>query len=183
MLTRQFFLRGRDMDSDYVGYSSVKKSFLHRRSLAKLHETSVLTDYLIQVMFKVTIPLLLGANLICDRYVYDTVISDLAPDLGYSPQRVQEVINLCFRVMPRPDLVLWLDVPETVTLQRKSDVAARQYLSERRRIYSTIAADGRHMVALDGTMPMDQILNRVVALATRRFNHEFYGHQITDDRR
>jgi len=181
MLTRQLFLRGHDMNSDYVGYSSVKKSFLHKRSLAKLHETSVLTDYLIQVTFKVTIPVLLGANLICDRYVYDTVVSDLAPDLDYSPQRVQEVINLCFRVMPRPDLVFLLDVPETVTLQRKSDVAAREYLSERRRIYSTIAADGHHMVTLDGTVPMDQILNQAVAVATRRFSPKFYGHEITDN--
>jgi len=168
VVARLLLLRGRDMNSDYVGYSSTKKIFLHGRLLSRLYEASVLVDYLIQVVFKVTIPLLLGVNLVCDRYVYDTVVSDLAPDLGYSLDRVGQVIDSCFRVMPRPNLVFMLDVPETVTMKRKSDVAAKEYLSERRHIYSAIVADS-HAVALDGTMSLTQLQNEAMAVITERF--------------
>jgi thymidylate kinase len=152
----------------YADYTARKRSLLRPGIFSHLHEASVLLDYWLQILFKVSLPLGMGRNLICDRYVYDTVVSDLAPDLGYSPERMRMVIDACLAVMPRPDLVFLLDVPEDTTLSRKNDVAAVDYLTERREIYRSLTLR-EQAVALDGTLPRDRVRDRAGEIVLAHF--------------
>jgi thymidylate kinase len=163
-----FFLSRRERRQGYSEYTARKRSLLKPGLFSRLHEISVLTDYWFQILFKISLPLWAGRNLICDRYVYDTVVSDLAPDLGYSPERMRKVIDSCLAVMPRPDLVFLLDVPEATSLSRKTDVAAVDYLTERRGIYRSLTLRER-AVTLDGTLPRDQVRDRAGEIVLDHF--------------
>jgi thymidylate kinase len=168
-VARLLFLHNQNIDRDYTGYTATKRSLLHSKMLAKCHETAIILDYWIQIILKVSVPLHLGINLVCDRYVYDTVISDLAPDISYSLEQTRRIIDQCFRIMPRPDIVFLLDVPETVTMERKSDVVAKEYLTERRHVYRLLATDG-YVVTLKGTDPLAQLQDEAIAAIREQFD-------------
>jgi thymidylate kinase len=153
------FLSSAERRQSYGPYTARKRSLLSADFFSRLHEISILADYWFQILFKVAVPLWRGRNLVCDRYVYDTVVSDLAPDLLYSRDRIQQVVNRCLTVMPKPDLVFLLDVPEEVTLSRKTDVADIEYLKERREIYRSLALREK-AVPLAGTLSKQQILEQ-----------------------
>jgi thymidylate kinase len=159
-----------DQRQGYAEYTARKRSMLKPGIFSRLHETSILVDYWFQILIKVSLPLRMGRNLVCDRYIYDTVVSDLAPDLGYSTVRVMEVVDRFLAAMPKPDLVFLMDVPEAATLSRKMDVAAEEYLTERRGIYRALAHRERTF-PLDGTLPAEQLLEaagvHVLALGSR----------------
>jgi thymidylate kinase len=165
---KQIFLSKEERRQEYIEYTARKRTLLRGGIFSRLHEISVLIDYAIQIFFKVTLPLWRGKNLVCDRYVYDTVVSDLAPDLNYSSGQMQKVIDWCLAIMPRPDLVFLLDVPETATMSRKTDVAAVEYVRERREIYRSLTLRER-AVTLDGTLPREQIRDRAGEIVRTHF--------------
>jgi thymidylate kinase len=167
-LSRSLFLRGSDIESDFAEYQTNKRGWLQMSWLRKLYQYSILVDYFFQVLYRVTIPLKLGANLVCDRYVHDTVISDLAPDLDFTHDQARQMIKDCFRIMPRPDLVFLVDVPENHSMARKTDIPSAQYLIERRRMYSAVTSV-MEVVSLDGKRPLDQLRDEVVKIAEDRF--------------
>lgn len=165
---KMVFLSKEQQRQGYTEYTARKRSLLNAEIFSRLHEISVMADYWLQILFKVALPLRLGKNLICDRYVYDTVVSDLAPDLKYSREQMQKVIDFCLILMPRPDLVFLLDVPETTTMSRKTDVAAVNYVIERRDIYRSLTL--REMVVtLDGTQPREQVRDQAGEIILSHF--------------
>lgn len=149
VIGKKLFLRSNGNSTNYVEYSRNKQAVMRNRALSKAHEALLLFDYALQLLFKVQLPLALGKNLVCDRYIYDTVISDLATDLGYPREKVFRTIAFCQRFMPEPDLIFLIDVDEKTTMSRKNDVLDIQYLRERRSIYQDlIGRDG--IVVVDG---------------------------------
>jgi thymidylate kinase len=163
--SKLLFLRSKDLDKNYAEYTSAKKTRLRNPVFARMHELLLILDYSLQIVVKATIPLLFGTNLVCDRYVYDTVITDLAPDLGYSNDKVIQMIEFCLKYMPRPDLVFLIDVDEDTTLKRKTDVPDIQYLTDRRKIY-TLLKSGEKMVLLNGSLSLEEN-KRIVEIETQ----------------
>lgn len=160
---RRVFFRSNGMEGDHAGYVGRKRLLLRWSILGALHQALIGLDYWTQIVFKVTIPLRLGENIICDRYVYDTVVSDLAPDLQFSLADTLAAVERYFQFLPRPDLVLLMDVPEEVSLERKVDIPSAQYVAERRRFYAAlVSSDG--VTRLDGTLPVDILRDRALEL-------------------
>ena len=160
------FLSSKDISGDYSEYTATKKTRLRNPLFARMHEFLLIFDYSLQILAKVTFPLLLGSNLVCDRYVYDTVITDLAPDLGYGDEKVLQMIKFCLAYMPKPDLVFLIDVPEGTSLQRKKDIPDIQYLTDRRGIYSKLKSD-KNIVLLSGDLSLDENEHIVEATTLR----------------
>jgi thymidylate kinase len=163
---RLLFARSKDFHKDYSEYNSTKKTRLQNPFFARLHEFLLSLDYIMQVLAKITIPLMFGAKLVCDRYVYDTVITDMAPDLGYSDDEVAQKIHLFFKFMPKPDLVFLIDVDESTTLKRKTDIPDIQYLTDRRKIYAYIKP-AEDVVRLNGNLSLDENKLMVEDVMTR----------------
>ena len=161
-LARGLFFRGENRTRNYAGYTARKKAVLRNGFLSAVHEISVRWDYRLQAFFKVVLPLRLGKNLLCDRYYYDTVISDLAPDLEFSPIRIRKTLDQYARSLPTPDVAFLLDVPESVSLSRKNDIVDAAYVAERRALYRELAQGGG-LIVLDGTLPMDELRERAAA--------------------
>lgn len=149
MLAKFIVLRRNDIE-DYEAYSNAKKDTVGRHLLwAAIYQKILLFDYSLQLLAKIHFPRLFGRNIICDRYVYDTVINDI-PRADDSIEYVERLIERCFRIAPKPDFVFLIDLPEEVAYKRKDDVPSIAYLKERRGIYLEIGEE-YDMRILDGS--------------------------------
>lgn len=93
-----------------------RKDYHKSKILRKTWNYIVICDFLFIYLFRIKRYLLVGKNVVCDRYVYD-MIADLMYDGIYS----EEASNLLLRFVPKPDLVFMFDVPEGVSDLRKDD--------------------------------------------------------------
>ena len=143
-----------------------RKDYHKSKILRRIWNYIVILDFLYLCLFKVKFPLLIGKNVICDRYVYDWIA-----DLMYDGLYNERASRLLLKLIPKPDLVFMLDVPEDISDSRKDDTKdavnikdsdnAVDYLSIHRKNYLEIAKS----------------LNIPVIDATKEFkelNEEFY---------
>ena len=155
------FLRGKDIFGNYSEYSNAKRRAIEKHSfLSRVYQQILLLDYVIQIFFKVKLPLLFGKSIICDRYVYDTVINDLSVDMNYSKDRVINMLNNLLRFLPKPDIAFLIDVPEEIAYNRKDDTLSIGYLKERRETYLNIGKE-YGMVILDGSKDLNDLKNMI----------------------
>lgn len=159
-LGRIVFLR--KTSKNYVEYSRRKRETMKKFALLSLvYKYILLLDYSLQLLFKIRIPKLLGKSIVCDRYVYDTVINDISADHGLSIHEMKKVIDKLFYFAIRPDIAFLIDLPEEIAYQRKSDTPSLEYLRERRKLYLEIAREFR-IVVLEGTKELDELLKEIV---------------------
>lgn len=154
-LSGRTLLRKQDFSRNYSDYSRVKHGFAHEHSLlSSLYQVALLSDYLLQVLVKLYVPLRRGRNIICDRYVFDTVATDLSVDFGLSGPQMLAYLRGLFKVFPRPDLCFFVDIPEEEAFRRKSDIPSVEYLRDRKWAYQLISRS-EDMVVLDGLEPLE----------------------------
>ena len=157
---RKLFLSGKDMFTDYGEYSRTKNSAVERHSfLFTFYRHILLFDYFLQLLFKVRLPFMRGKNIVCDRYVYDTGITDLL-DMNYSVFEIRGLIKKCFYVAPKPDLAFLIDLPEEIAFQRKDDTPSIEYLRELRKVYLDIGGE-YSMAILDGCKDLSVLKGQV----------------------
>ena len=155
----KLFVREEDLKKNYEMSVEIKKGIFKKQFAYALYEWFVLLNYRFQVIRKITIPLKFGRNLVCDRYIYDTVV-DLAVDLGYSDEKIKKRINQLLDFAPKPDLVFLVDLPEEVAFSRKDDVPSVEFLYKMRSIYKKIG-DEFEMVSLDGTKSLQELNEKI----------------------
>ena len=156
LIGHKLFLRGKDINENYAEYSDTKKRVIRNNPLSHVYQWLLLLDYSIQVFVKVSVPLMRGRNIVCDRYVYDTLATDLAIDFSYSDKNIEQTLKRFFRLFPKPDLTFLVDVPEELACQRKTDVPSIEYLRERRQVYLKIARQ-YGMTVLDGSKSLAEL--------------------------
>lgn len=134
------FLRGRDIFADYGDYSGAKSKAIKKSPfLATIYQRLLLFDYYMQVFIKIKLPLMRGKNIICDRYIYDTLVTNLAVDFGYSEAKMERTLKRFFRFLPRPGLAFLVDVPAETAFGRKKDTPSVEYVRQRRTAYLRLA--------------------------------------------
>ena len=166
-LGRATLLRKDDQWRDYRAYSTSKKQAMRSPYLAWPYTLAILLDYYVQIWWKL-LPHLFGRRIVVsDRYIYDTVISDLTAHLDYSPGQTERAIERGLKLLPTPLLTILVDIPEEIAISRKTDVPHIDYLKERRGSY--LALDTRPEVErIDGTNPPESVLQ---ASLSRIVNH------------
>jgi dTMP kinase len=162
VVARAIFLRGNDMFEDYTEDSNAKKRIFKNHLLSVIYQSFLLFDYSLQIFIKVKIPLILGKNIICDRYIYDTVCTDLAVDMNYSNEKKIDMLRKCFYLFPKPDMTFLIDIPEEIAYGRKDDIPSVDYLKDRRNIYLEIGRAYK-MISLDGTKDLVELEGTVVS--------------------
>lgn len=165
-LSRLVFLRGLDQSQEYERHRDTKQEMTKRHSmLATIYLLLLSVDYFIQIVVKLGPPLLQGKIVICDRYVFDTVIIDIATDFNYT---TQNAINLAYRFFtfcPVPDRTYLLDVPICVSMERKNDVPDPEYLRDRHDLFLAFSNEF-DMVQIDGTNDVEVVVRSILADAT-----------------
>jgi len=127
---------GEDMD-DYSKRKEKKDSILSHSIVRVPFLFYILVHYYGQVLWKISWPLLRGQTVVCDRYVYDTMV-DIAVDFDYEPESVQWLLDLYLRFVPTPDVLIYLEVPPSVSLERKDDIPNRAFVAEKKAVYDAI---------------------------------------------
>ena len=166
-LGRMTLLRRHDQWQDYTSYTASKKGTMNNRLLAAVYTAAILADYYPQIWLKLLPHLLADRTVVCDRYIYDTVISDLAVHLNYLEERADRTIDRCMRLLPRPTLTVLLDVEPEVAFARKDDVPDVEYLRERRWWYRRLT-ERREVVVIDAERPSEEVQARVLDAVWQR---------------
>lgn len=157
IIGRKIFLKEKDMFQDYKDYSNEKKNKIKKHSLlSKIYFFIMLLDYIIQLFLRVKIPFFMGYNIVCDRYIFDTVINDLAIDMNYPNKKMKKEIDKFFRFFPKPTISFLIEVPVNIAFKRKNDTPSPKYLEERASRYKFIASK-YDMIVVDGSKDLEEV--------------------------
>jgi len=138
-MARSIFMRGTDEFANYSHYKERKASASRKhRWLSQIYGLMWVFDYTIQAFYKVGMPILMGRRLLLDRYIFDTMLN-VSLTSNINPESTYRALNILFRILPRPDVVLLIDLPEDVAFNRKDDIQGIEYLRERRKRYLSLA--------------------------------------------
>lgn len=161
-LAQIIFLQDEDAYEDYQSHTDTKHSAIDDHPvLVRIYLSVMLVDQLLQLVFKIQIPLLLGQTVVCDRYVFDTVIVDIASDFGFTDEKTMQWIHLLMKFAPMPDYVVLIDVPEETSLERKDDIPSVEYLRQRRDRYHKFV-DQFNLTVVDGTKSPSEVREAVL---------------------
>jgi thymidylate kinase len=155
-LARALVFRGdRHMES-----SPTKGRIVRNPHLSAAYQYLALSDYIFQAWFRIKLPLVLGWNVVCDRYIYDLVAS-VGLLLDYPLDRTLGLLRRCLAFVPAPDLVFLLDLPEALAYQRKDDIVSLDFLAARREIYLEMAR--HHQITLLDARSSKENLHQLAA--------------------
>lgn len=152
---------------NYSAYAGEKRRVIHSQKLVFLWAYIVMLDYGIQLLFKVRLPLLLGKTVVCDRYVYDTLV-DFIADFKLSGNKISQLLSIPpLELFAKPDLIFLLDLAESVATERKGDATRGflEYLAARRHLYLQIAKRF-HAIVLDASnfQKVQQLITKTIEL-------------------
>ena len=154
-VAKAIFFRGKDYHKNYEGHTKTKKRLFANLLISTTYQYFLFFDYIFQIFVRISIPLGLGKNIVCDRCVYDTVI-DMVVDLNYSDKKIKSMLKNFSYFLPKPDITFLVDVPEEIAYQRKKDTPSVNYLRERREMYLDMGKEYR-MVILDGSKKLEEL--------------------------
>jgi thymidylate kinase len=169
LIANKLFLRKYNLNTDYVQYKKQKQKLNQRfKILSSVYLYLLLMDYIIQLIYKIRMPLLQKKVIVCDRYIYDTIITDFAVDMNFSREKTVQLLERCFSVISRPDLLFYVCVDENVAYNRKDDVPSVEYLIDRNKRYYDLLKEF-DIELLDGNLSREDVFLK----CKRRIDHEF----------
>jgi thymidylate kinase len=125
--------------NSYDRYTRSKQSMFKNPVLRSIWRSSTLIDHYIS--FRRALGRLPEdvTTVILDRYVYDSMI-DIDSAFGSEGREAERLLrSRFFKLFPRPDRVVLLDLPPEESMRRKSDIPSIEYLESRRPVYHIIA--------------------------------------------
>jgi thymidylate kinase len=141
------------------------RSIFRNRVARICYYGAVAVDHTIQLIVKVGFSKKNGFLVLCDRYYLDQAIS-ISTELE-SRRAHLLFITLYDAILPRPDIVLFVTAPSTVSMNRKSDIPSEEYLERRAELYPSgirryphIEIDGRREVSQNTDLVTDALVAR-----------------------
>ena len=175
-----FVLHRRNMPKDYEEYSDTKRKLFRNGLISFCYRYFLLIEYVVQITFRVRIPLMLGQDVVCDRYIHDSIITDLAVDMDYSNERITNMIQRWSGLLPQPNLIFLVDVSEEIAYYRKDDTPSLNYLRERRHLYLATGRE-QNMTILDGSMELERLEHIVEKIVLRMLQPSAASEGITNN--
>jgi thymidylate kinase len=141
-------------------FVSPEHQYYKNKSLAILWPWVQYLDLTIMVLVKVYVPLWRGHAVICDRFVYDTLV-ELMSDTNDSRLHHKLIGRLIIKLVPRLSNVFLLDIAEVTALKRKQDIPNLEFLISRRIKYTEIARE-LSIPVVDATMPTGHVSRYII---------------------
>lgn len=161
-VAKKLLMKHSSINQDYKSYRKDMNKVTKKRFLIKLYLGIILCEYWFEVFVKVRLPMMLGYDVICDRYVFDTVIS-ISSNLGFSMQQFQDTLKRWSAPFPKPDIVVYVATPADVSVTRKDDIPDVDYLNRRIPYYEEIAST-HSIIKINGTEPLAKIQTQMQGL-------------------
>ena len=134
------------MEKQRYGFA---KRMIRNPLIAEAYKIFIISEYMLQIIVKIRLPLIFGKNVVCDRYVYDTAIN-LSVHMHYSQKSFRILLDRLLNCCPKPDILFFVDLPEEVAYKRKNDIPSTNYLVKRRTFYRFLAKEYA-VTRLDGS--------------------------------
>lgn len=151
----------------YEAYLGSTKRLFRRPWVRALWRQVTLAEHTAEILAAVLPPLARGRIVVCDRYIYDSLIG-IAVLAGLGPAEIPAAMAVppLYRV-PRPALWFLLDLPAEAAFARRDDVVDVAFLERRAPLYRAAAAvlDAR---VLDATATPEAIAAEVWRAVSRR---------------
>lgn len=160
-LGRRTVLSGSDMEEDYNQHQSNKEDLFETSLLRRGYETLVMADYAPQLFARVIRPLYQHDYVVCDRYFYDTLLTDLSGDVITDPQDAIDRYQLYEKIIPAPDFEFYVQIPPEVSMERKDDIPDIGYVRDRKEFYDAFA-EANEMNIVDGTKSQSEVCETVL---------------------
>lgn len=150
-------MRRTDEFKNYNEYNRTKKGASSRFPLlANVYAGVWLLDYIIQILFKLSLPLVFGKKLVVDRYIFDIAVN-ISLTTNNAVTHAEKIIAFFFKIAPKPDIVIFIELPDEVAFNRKSDIQDVDYLRERSERYRELSPK-YGFYSIDGTKTPEQML-------------------------
>lgn len=164
-LGRRTVLSNSDIESNYSDHQSKKVDLFETSLLRRAYEILVMADYAPQLFARVFLPLYKHDYVICDRYFYDTLLTDLSGDVISTPQQAIKRYRYYSRLVASPDFEFYVRIAPEIAMERKDDIPDIEYLRDRKNFYDSFA-EANDMTILDGTDTKDTLCRTVVEAIT-----------------
>lgn len=148
------------VEEDYERFRDAKRRTMRNGLKRGLWQALVWSEYAWQVRRRLSGPRRRRSAVICDRYVYDTLI-DVAINFSLQPAGLPALMRHPLLVLfPKPALVVFIDIDPALGAERKSDGTPAAYLADRRDYYlETARIVGGPVV--DGGAPIERVFEQV----------------------
>jgi len=119
----------------------------------------ILFDYFMIIIFLIKIPMLLGYNIICDRYIYD-IILDLSSDFGYTQEKTKKLLRL--NIFQSPDIIYFINVPSDIAKKRRPEHSIEE-LNDKIKTLNQFKEYSKfsRIINLDGTDKLDILIQKI----------------------
>lgn len=153
-------------DEEFSHYLAAShRMFREHRVMRRMWTDVSLLEHALEVNLTVRPHLLRNRAVICDRYLYKSVVS-LAVLLDLPPDRLGALLrHPALRLVPQPTLYFLLDVPAEVGYARKEDIPSLEYVQRRVPIYRALAGM-TGMPVIDATQSPDAVHAQVWRVVT-----------------
>ena len=158
--------------------------FYRSRIMKRIAPWLVGLDAWVLGLVRVRLPLWRGETVVCDRFVYDTLV-DLMVATRDGRVHHRLVGRLLLKIVPRDAPVVCLDLPEGIILARRPSMAHDPHLSLRRRYYLELAGElGLPVIQAAGSREenMQQVLGLLEGNLQRAWPRDSAAEQIRGPR-
>jgi thymidylate kinase len=125
--------------ADYRRFTTAKRRTMQSRWKRTLWQLMVWSEYAAQINRRLLPHVIRRRGVICDRYVYDTLI-DIAVNFSVKPGEIE---TLCHHpllaLFPAPRQAIYIDIDPETGASRKADGTPPEYLADRREYYRSMA--------------------------------------------
>ena len=145
----------RDPES-YERYTRQKKSMFRNPALRSIWRSCTLIDHYISFRRALRRVPRDADIIVLDRYVYDSMI-DIDSAFGSGGRETRRLLDSrLFRLFPRPDKVILLEIPPEESMKRKDDIPSIEYLESRHPVYHIIA-ERVNAGIVDAAKPVEEV--------------------------
>lgn len=142
--------------AQYRGYLSTTRRLFRRPLVRGAWLNVALAEHAAEI-WRATLPALLGRRIvICDRYIYDTILGVAVLAGGDAAKLPRLLRHPLARSVPRPSAWFFLDIAAGEALRRKDDIPDPAFLEVRVPLYRAAAA-ALGMQVIDATAPPEAI--------------------------
>lgn len=122
------------------GYRIGRHEFYKSKIISFLYPWILFIDMLPIYFIKIYLPLRFGYTVVCDRFVYDTLV-DIMIDLRNFKIHKKIIGKLFISMTPSCTRTVLLDLDESIIRERRTDLMNEPSLKMRRRAYNIIAKE------------------------------------------